>query len=162
MKSHNNLVLFFISAHSGLFFLVFSLWMCERVSLSVCMSIREAMLLLFLHSDVQLLVSWLDLLLLFAQALLLLSQCRAISSVVIAKQMIKKKKKRKENWEASNDVIQLFSTFQCFNISVVTKGRKIKCWYFQPMRFGSFFVLYVGFSCKDSKAESKEPFFREK
>lgn len=45
-----------------------------------------------------------------SQALLLLSQCRAISSVVIAKQM-KNQKKKKENWDASDDVIQLFLFF---------------------------------------------------
>lgn len=69
-----------------------------------------------------------------SQALLLLSQCRAISSVVIAKQMGKKKRKKKERklrskwwWHPA-----FFSVFKCFNISVVTKkSRKINSWYFQ-------------------------------
>jgi len=48
--------------------------------------------------------------------LLLLSQCCAISSVVIAKQIKKKerkkrRRKKKDNWEASDDVIRLFSVF---------------------------------------------------
>lgn len=56
-----------------------------------------------------------------SQALLLLSQCRAISSVVIAKQMKKKRKERKIETQVMSSSFFFFSVFKCFNISVVAK-----------------------------------------
>lgn len=54
-----------------------------------------------------------------SQTLLLLSQCRAISSVVIAKQMKKRKKIETQVMTSSS----FFSVFKCFNISVVAKKK---------------------------------------
>lgn len=74
-----------------------------------------------------------------SQALLLLSQCRAISSVVIAKQIGKKKEKRKKiEKQVMMTSSFFFSVFKCFNISVVTKKVENKQLVFPALCSSSF------------------------
>lgn len=73
-----------------------------------------------------------------SQALLLLSQCRAISSVVIAKQMGGKKEKRKKIEKQVMMTSSFFSVFKCFNISVVTKKVENKQLVFPALYSSSF------------------------